>query len=78
MDFGLRRAFTLTERVRLQFRLESFNIFNHANFANPIGTLNNANFGVSTQMLSSALGGLSPLYQIGGPRSMQLSLKVAF
>jgi hypothetical protein len=78
MDLGLRRAFTITEAVRLQLRLESFNIFNHANFANPIGTLNNANFGVSTQMLSSALGGLSPLYQIGGPRSMQLSLKVEF
>ena len=38
----------------------------------------------ATQMLASALGtggdsgGLNPLYQIGGPRSAQLSLKLMF
>jgi hypothetical protein len=28
-------------------------------------------------MLNRGLGGVNPLYQIGGPRSMQLSLRVS-
>jgi hypothetical protein len=55
-----------------------FNAFNHPNFANPIGDLNNALFGRSTQMLGRALGGLNALYQIGGPRSVQLGAKLHF
>jgi hypothetical protein len=41
-------------------------------------------FGQSTQMLGASLGGggqnrgLKPLYQIGGPRSIQLALKFQF
>ncbi|HEX3558839.1 MAG TPA: hypothetical protein VHU19_06530 [Pyrinomonadaceae bacterium] len=30
----------VTETVRLEFRTEIFNVFNHANFANPSSTLN--------------------------------------
>ncbi len=36
------------------------------------------NFGRSSQTLGAALGGLSSLYQIGGPRSFQLSAKLRF
>jgi Carboxypeptidase regulatory-like domain/TonB dependent receptor-like, beta-barrel len=78
VDVALRREFKLTEVMKLQFRLDAFNLFNRANFANPAGILTSANFGRATQMLSSALGGLSPLYQIGGPRSLQLALKLQF
>jgi hypothetical protein len=60
----------------LQFRADAFNLFNQANFANPNGVLTSANFGRATQMLSNGLGGLSPLFQIGGPRSLQLALKL--
>jgi hypothetical protein len=42
-------------------------------------------FGVSNQILAQALNGnnlgsgaFSPLYQIGGPRSIQLALKLQF
>jgi hypothetical protein len=41
-------------------------------------------FGQSTQMLGASLGGggqtggLNLLYQIGGPRSVQLALKLVF
>ena len=37
-------------------------------------------FGQSTQVLNNYLGsgGLDPLYQIGGPRSIQLALKLQF
>lgn len=89
-DFALRRQFNLTERVNLQFRAEFFNVFNHPNFGNPDGVLEpapglpNVTFGQSTAMLSRSLGsggttgGLNPLYQVGGPRSIQFGLKFLF
>jgi hypothetical protein len=85
-DFAARRDFPIRDRWRLQIRAEFFNIFNHPNFGNPISSLASQHFGVSTQVLSSALGapagglstGLSQLYQIGGPRSIQLALKIQF
>jgi hypothetical protein len=78
LDIALRRQFDLTERLHLQFRADAFNLFNQANFANPNGILTSAIFGRATQMLSNGLGGLSPLFQIGGPRSIQLALKLQF
>jgi hypothetical protein len=77
-DFSLRRQIRWTEKVSLQIRADAFNLFNHPNFASPEGRLNNANFGVSTQMFGSGLGGLAAIYQVGGPRSLQTSLKVLF
>jgi len=78
LDLSLRRTFGFTETVNLQLRADGFNILNRPNFANPSGVLPNANFGRSVQMLGNGLGGLSSLYQIGGPRSFQLSAKVNF
>jgi hypothetical protein len=78
LDLSLRRQFNLTEKLNIQFRAEAFNLLNHPNFANPTGILTSAIFGRATQMLGSGLGGLSPLYQIGGPRSLQLALKLQF
>ncbi len=78
LDIALRRQFNLTERLNLQFRADAFNLFNQVNFANPTGILTSGNFGRATQILASGLGGLSPLFQIGGPRSIQLALKLQF
>src|SRR5207237_5729773 len=39
-DLILNKRIPLTETVKLEFRTEIFNIFNHANFANPPSTLN--------------------------------------
>ncbi len=78
LDLALRRQFNLTENTAIQFRAEAFNLFNHPNFANPINDLSNGLFGQSTQMLGRSLGGLSPLYQIGGPRSLQFALRLQF
>lgn len=83
-DLGVHRQFRLTETARLSFRAEAFNILNHANFGNPINRLTEPYFGRSTQMLANSLspgsanGGFNPLYQVGGPRSLQLALKVQF
>jgi hypothetical protein len=84
-DFAFRRLFPIHESMNLQFKAELFNILNHPNFGPPTSTLSvpPAQFGVATQMLGRSLGqgygtGFSPLYQIGGPRSIQLALKLQF
>jgi hypothetical protein len=35
VDFGLKRSFPISEVFRLDLRIETFNLFNHANFAIP-------------------------------------------
>jgi hypothetical protein len=44
-DMGLQKIFNLSERVRMQFRAESFDVFNHPNFYNPDTNLGDAAFG---------------------------------
>lgn len=90
MDVAIRRQFNLTERFKLQLRAEAFNVFNHPNFGdqganfNGTSTLTNSQFGRSINMLGRSLGssgigrGFSPLYQVGGPRSMQFALRLQF
>jgi hypothetical protein len=85
-DFAIHRDLPIHADIRLQFRAEMFNVLNHPNFAPPISDLSNTSqFGVSTQTLGNYLsggnvgrGGLSPLYQVGGARSIQLALKLVF
>jgi len=89
-DFAVHRDFPIHESVKLQFRAEMFNVLNHPNFGPPSGNLGlpsaiNPAFGLSTQMLGQSLAGgnlgsgaFSPLYQIGGPRSIQFALKLFF
>jgi hypothetical protein len=82
VDFAIRRQFNLTENFHLQLRAEAFNLFNHPNFALPENNLTSAQFGRATRSLASSLSslgiGLSPLYQIGGPRSIQFALRLGF
>ncbi len=85
-DFAVHRDFPLHESVKLQFRAEVFNLLNHPNFGQPFGDLRSrSRFGRSTKTLASSLdsfnqggGSFSPLYQIGGPRSIQIALKLFF
>ncbi len=82
-DLAFQRQFRLTEKVGLRFRGEFFNLFNHPNFGPPTNSLTSPLFGLSTQTLASSLAGadnagFNPLYQIGGPRSVQLALKLVF
>ena len=84
VDFTLQRMFKLSERFSLKSSADFFNIFNHPQFGAPINYMTSPQFGYSTQTLNSWLGsggqsgGLNPLYQIGGPRSVQLALKLQF
>jgi hypothetical protein len=86
-DFAVHREFPIHESLKLQFRAEMFNVLNHPNFGPPFRVLGQPRFGQATQMLAqsfsggtSGLGGgaFSPLYQIGGPRSIQFALKFLF
>jgi len=82
-DLAVQRQFEITERLRLNFRSEFFNILNHPDFGSPINSLTTPLFGYATQTLASSLAGadgagFNPLYQIGGPRSVQLALKLQF
>ena len=77
-DFSVGRKFSITERINLQFRADAFNLFNHPNFTNPLALLPSIAFLKSSSMLNRGLGGLSPIFQQGGSRSMQLSLKLSF
>jgi hypothetical protein len=63
-DISLFKNTRLNERMTLQFRTEFFNIFNHANFNNPNGTLTSGTFG---QITSAATA-----------REVQFALKLLF
>jgi hypothetical protein len=78
MDLAVRREFPIFEGLRLQFRAEAFNIFNHPNFGFIDPFFGDTTFGQATGTLASTLGVLSPLYQMGAPRSMQFALKLTF
>jgi hypothetical protein len=86
-DFGVHREFPIHESVKLQFRAEMFNVLNHPNFGQPFGNLSSSQFGQSIAMLGQSLAGpggnlgsgaFDPLYQVGGPRSVQFALKLSF
>jgi hypothetical protein len=75
-DMGLSKNFTFTERWKLQFRAEFFNVFNRANFFDedfsPQPSLTNF------QKLSASAFGTFRGGQVGDPRVGQLALKVLF
>ncbi len=80
LDFSLFKDFTFTERYRLQFRTEFFNILNHPNFSAPgFGGNGVVAIGNSLNFNSSAFG------QIGStrdapydPRQIQFALKLYY
>jgi carboxypeptidase family protein len=58
-DFALLKDTAITEGVKLQFRAEFFNIFNHAQFVNPNGILGASTFGIVTTARDPRIGQLS-------------------
>ena len=64
LNLSLLKNFRFGETWNLQFRLESFNVMNHANFQEPGGAFGSPTFGVITVAQDA--------------RSMQLGLKLTF
>ena len=54
-DMGLYKDFAFTEKRRLQFRSEFFNVFNHPNLGNPTTTLGSGNYGRITSALDGRI-----------------------
>lgn len=77
IDLAVRRTVPVG-RFRAKLSVEAFNVFNHPNFGAVTGSVTSSSFGVATAMLGRSLGGLSPLYQIGGPRSVQLAARLEY
>jgi hypothetical protein len=53
-DLSVFRSFVVHEQTRLELRGEAFNIANSPHFANPIASVNSANFGQSISTLPFA------------------------
>ena len=83
-DFAVAKNFHFGETMRLQFRVEFFNILNHPNFANPYGGQNGYGFndpsvqpfgcGCATPDVAAA----NPAIGSGGSRSVQLAARFVF
>jgi hypothetical protein len=64
-NFSLFKDFPIRERIKAQFRAETYNVMNHPSFADPNMSVTNSSFGVVTQAASE-------------PRSWQFALKLKF
>ncbi|MBI3698299.1 MAG: hypothetical protein HY238_26115, partial [Acidobacteria bacterium] len=63
-DFSAIKNFPIRERLKIQFRAECLNAWNHPNLSTPNTTPTNSSFGAITGQ--------------DVPRSWQMSLKLAF
>ena len=85
-DFSVFKDFKFKERYSAQFRVEFFDILNHATVSNPNGANNGSHngddtsvhgsFGCGCQTPDEATG--NPVIGSGGNRSIQLGLKLLF
>jgi hypothetical protein len=83
-DFSVAKNFHFAETMRLQFRAEFFNIFNHPNFANPYGGQNG--FGLNDPSVrpfgcgcaTPDVAAANPVIGSGGSRAVQLAAKFIF
>ena len=89
LDLSVTKAFKFKERLTAQFRAEFFNVLNHPNFVNPAGgpggggaSLDPSRAGTSTGLgyVSNTpdVASSNPVLGSGGPRAMQLGLKLIF
>jgi hypothetical protein len=77
-DLSLSKRFHITEKLSVQFRAEAYNLFNNVNFGNPGANLVPV---AALGKISSTVRGQpgAPLGEpFGGPRVLQLALRVQF
>jgi hypothetical protein len=79
VDLGAGKTIPVTERARLEFRAEFFNIFNHPQLGPPQSTFNPANttgFG----SIITTVNTTTPISPVGSgtPREIQFSLRASF
>lgn len=74
LDASVFRTFTITEKVKFQFRMEMFGVTNTPHLNNPNTNVTDANFGVITSTLNLAGRGTGS----GGERQVWFGAKVIF
>jgi hypothetical protein len=79
IDFGVGKTILLTERARLEFRSEFFNIFNHPQLGPPQATFNPSNTSGFGSIIST-VNTSTPISPVGSgtPREIQFALRIAF
>jgi Carboxypeptidase regulatory-like domain/TonB dependent receptor len=84
-DFSVTKAFKFGDRLTTQFRAEFFNVLNHPEFVNAAGGpahfLNNdpsSGAGMGYGSNTPDVAATNPVFGSGGPRSIQLGLKLIF
>jgi hypothetical protein len=85
VDFSVNKSWRFGETFTAQFRAEFFNLFNHPKFANPEGGPNgyanndpSAGLGMGCGCITPDTAGSNPVLGSGGPRAIQLGLKLIF
>jgi len=73
LDLALAKNTAITERINAEFRIEAFNVFNHAEFANPDTNVSSTTFG---EITSTDFG--TRLNTLHTERILQLALRVTF
>jgi Carboxypeptidase regulatory-like domain/TonB dependent receptor len=77
-NFGIRQNYELHEGLNMQLKIEAFNVFNHPNFGYIDPSFSDLLFGQATKMLDQSFGNAGALYNQGGPRALQVSVKATF
>jgi hypothetical protein len=80
-DLSVLKNFKFKERLTAQFRAEFFNVLNHPNFANPglNGTADPTGTAVfGAENATPDVAAVNPILGTGGPREIQLGLKLLF
>ena len=77
-NLAVRQAYHLHDDLSMQLKVEAFNVFNHPNFGYIDPSLTDAYFGQSLKMLNQSFGAAGSHYDEGGPRAIQLSIKLSF
>lgn len=85
LDLSLTRSFRFGQRIAGSVRVEAFNVLGVVNTGPPDSSLLQPGFGVPFQTAAEALGigtlsggGLMPLQQVGGPRSVRLGVRLGW
>jgi len=73
VDLSLFKNFDLTERVKLEFRTEAFNVMNTAQFVNP-----NASLSLSGSAPVATFGTITSTANAYNPRLIQFAARVKF
>lgn len=78
VNAAIAREIPLASWMNLHLRAEAFNLLNHPTLGYIDPVVSNQLFGQATLLLNQSLGSGGPLYQPGGPRSLQFSASIHF